>query len=158
PLDVDAMRALAADVPDAHLVLRAFEADGGVSLVRTDLIGHARHGGEVSWALWSVAVTTGGRFTRFELFEIDDESAARARCAELASKQAPDGRGAPSLGNRGGGKAARFARAFGGGDLDAVAAFVGPEARYLARRHGPTSPPALGREGVMDHTRAVADV
>src|SRR5262249_4492632 len=87
PLDVDATSSLAADVPDARVILRTFEADGNVSLVQTEIAGHVPDGGEVSWAHWSVGVTGGGGFARLELFDLDDATAARARFAQLAEEQ-----------------------------------------------------------------------
>jgi class 3 adenylate cyclase/type II secretory pathway predicted ATPase ExeA/ketosteroid isomerase-like protein len=158
PLDVDATRSLVADVPDAYLIFRVFEADGDVSLGRTDIAGHVSDGGEVSWALWSVGVTNGGRFARLELFEIDDESAARARFTELADAQRGDHSSAPDLDNMAWRAVSQFAAMFSAREFDALAAFVSPEATYLDRRRGPTSPPALDRDDVMAHTRAVADV
>ena len=82
PTLVDAVRELMADVPDVVLVERTFEAERDAAIAWVDARGHAPDGGEVHWSYWAV-YHAGAQIRRMELFDFEDESAARARFEEL---------------------------------------------------------------------------
>jgi hypothetical protein len=82
--NVDALRAVADQVPDACLILRSFEGDGKFALGQVDNVGHTSGGGELLWTMWVVARFEHDRIAYQEIFEIEDERLARARFEELA--------------------------------------------------------------------------
>src|SRR5262249_46568044 len=84
---VAAMQSIADAVSDAFLTVSPLECDGEVTLGRNDLVGHTPDGGEVQWQLWNVLCSADGRFSDSELFEVEDEVAARARFAQLADER-----------------------------------------------------------------------
>src|SRR5689334_19969517 len=81
---VAAVQALVADVPDVVMVERTFDAERDTALTLVDALGHATNGGELHWSYWTVYCAAGGQICRLEVFDFEDESAARTRFEELA--------------------------------------------------------------------------
>ena len=66
------------------MVERTFDAERDTALTLVDALGHATNGGELHWSYWTVYCAAGGQICRLEVFDFEDESAARTRFEELA--------------------------------------------------------------------------
>jgi ketosteroid isomerase-like protein len=82
---VAAMVASAEQTPGAVLVGRALEICGDVTLTRTQRVGATTEGFEYDWEQLAVGRWAAGRLRLVELFAVADETAARARFAELTA-------------------------------------------------------------------------
>src|SRR5262249_47745352 len=119
--------------------------------------GHAHDGGEVVWSTWGVQVIAGDLITHVELFDPEDEAAARDRFMELAvlgSRQI----GRPTLWSTALRVTEAMTPAFNAQDLDTITAFWHPDFTLFDRRRGPSAPPVIGRDVNAANLRAVFDV
>src|SRR5262249_6027920 len=139
---VDNGREFQSIVPDLGVRYRSLEVRGNAVLIYTDAFGHAHDGGEVVWSTWGVQVIAGDLITHVELFDPEDEAAARAKFAELAvlgSRQV----GRPRLWNTALRVTEAMTPAFTAQDLDTITAFWHPDFTLFDRRRGPSAPPVI---------------
>ena len=77
-------RAVVDLVPDVVHVIRQIEVRGSVILTNAEAFGATREGNDYAWSYRMVAAWVGGRISRFDLFDVADEEAARSRFEVLA--------------------------------------------------------------------------
>ncbi|MGZ6907450.1 MAG: nuclear transport factor 2 family protein [Acidimicrobiia bacterium] len=83
---VAAMVASAEQTPNAVMMGRALELRSDIALTRTRRVGATTEGFEYDWEQLAVSRWAAGLLRCVELFAVEDEAAARARVAELATQ------------------------------------------------------------------------
>lgn len=123
---------------------RTRELRGTTMLAWYDTTASAPDGGEFSWSHWVIWHVAKGLWTRLEMFDLDDEAAARARFAELSSA-APTSR-PPNLANRASQRLAEIVDLAHARDRAASRALLTDDFVRLDRRTGVAAPDAHGPE------------
>ncbi len=123
---------------------RTREIRGTTMLAWYDTTASAPDGGEFSWSHWVIWHVANGLWARLEMFDLDDEAAARARFAELSSV-APAAR-MPDLANRASQRLAEIVDLAHARDRAASRALLTDDFVRLDRRTGVAAPDAHGPE------------
>ncbi len=128
-------------VPDVAHVLRTLEVRGGVALLMVETSGHSADGSHFSWPTWSVSQSVAGLIMRMEIFDIEDEAAARARFEELASADPRT----PHVDNRAIGVARRGGWLMSNGEPGRLVEMTTDDIEMIDRRQLISLPPMHGQ-------------
>src|SRR5262249_43185659 len=140
------------------VIYRSLAVRGDVVLAYSHALGHAQDGGDVEWGIWVVQRVAGEHISHLELFDPEDEAAARARVIELSTPESLATGRRLTLSNTASRVTEVMTPAFNAHDLDTVTAFWHPDLILFDRRRGPNAPPQVGRAAVAADISAVFDV